>query len=74
MLVWLEYPIHSIDNLIQTIMWFHYVTGLDLNMGCLFMSFNETSKVILTITIPCGLFACQILPKGVKPATDIFQG
>ena len=72
MLVWLEYPLPTIDGLIQSIVVFNFMTGLDLNMGLLSMTLDEWSKMILTITIPFGLFECQVLPQGVKQATDIF--
>ena len=59
-------PTSNDGNLIQSIMGFHYVTGLNLNMGYLPMPFNEPSKVILIIIMPFGLFECQVLPQVVK--------
>ena len=58
MLVWSEYPLLIIDNLIQFIMGFHFVTGLDVSMRYLSMPLDEPSKVILTIVMPFGLFKC----------------
>ena len=52
---------------------FHYVTGLGLNMGYLSIPLDEPSKVILTIIMSFGLFNCQVLPQGAKPAVNIFQ-
>ena len=49
MLVWPEYPLPTIDGLIQSIIGFSFVTGLDLIMDYLSVSLHEPSKVILTI-------------------------
>ena len=74
MLVQPEYPLPAIDNAIKSIMEFHYGTVLDLNMGYLSLPLDEPSKVIITSIMPFWLFECQVLPQGVKPASDIFQG
>ena len=68
-----EYPFPPIDSLMQSVIELHYVTGLDLNMGYLYMPLDEPSKVILTIIMPFLIFECQVLHQGVNPATDIFQ-
>ena len=73
-LVWSEYPLPITDGLIQSIMRFNFATDLDLNMGYLSMPLQGPSKTTLTIIMPFGLFECQVLPQGVKPATDIVQG
>ena len=74
MLVQSDYPLPTIDGLIQSIMGFHFATGLDLNMGYLSMPLYKLLKVILMINMLFWLFEWQVLPQGVKPAMDIFQG
>ena len=58
----------------QSIIGFHFATGLDLKMGYLSMPLDEPSKVTCMIFMLFVLFECQVLPQGVKSATDIFQG
>ena len=43
-------------------------------MGYLSMPLDEPSKKILAIIMQFGLFECQVLPQGIKPAINIFQG
>ena len=74
MCVRLEYPLPTIDGLIQSIVGFKFETGLDLIIGYLSMPLDEPSKTILAIIMPFGPFECQVLPQGVEPATNIFQG
>ena len=38
------------------------------------MKLDEESRKILRIITQYGVFECLVLPQGIKPATDIFQG
>lgn len=37
------------------------------------MPLDEEAKKLCVISLPWGLYPCEVLPQGVKPATDIFQ-
>jgi len=52
---------------------FKYATTIDLNMGYYSMPLSEHSKKLCIICLPWGLYQYNMLPQGVKPATDIFQ-
>jgi hypothetical protein len=46
---------------------------IDLNMGSCSISLSEESKKLCIISLPWGLYPCNVLPQGIKPATNIFQ-
>jgi hypothetical protein len=47
---------------------------VDLNMGYYAMPLDNEAKKLCVISLPWGLFLqYQVLPQGIKPATDIFQ-
>jgi hypothetical protein len=52
---------------------FQYATTLDLNMGYYSMPLSEKSKQLCTTVLPWGLYRCNALPMGIKPAADILQ-
>ena len=66
-------PLSTIEEMITSINGFLYASVLDLNMGYLSIPLCEKSRKMLNIVMPFGYFECQVLPMGVKPATDIFQ-
>jgi hypothetical protein len=67
------YPIPKIPNIFRGLEKFQYATTIDLNMGYYSMPLNEEAKRLCIISLPWGLYQYQVLPQGVKPATDIFQ-
>jgi hypothetical protein len=52
---------------------FRYATTIDLNMGFYSMPLSEEAKKLCVISLPWGLYQYNMLPMGIKPATDIFQ-
>ena len=42
-------------------------------MGYYSMPLAEESKQLCVISLPWGLYRYEVLPQGIKPATDIFQ-
>jgi hypothetical protein len=52
---------------------FCYATTIDLNVGYLSMLLSETAKQLCVTSLPWGLYQYNMLPMGIKPATDIFQ-
>jgi hypothetical protein len=46
---------------------------IDLNMGYYSMPLSKEAKKLCVITLPWGLYQYNMLPMGIKPATDIFQ-
>jgi hypothetical protein len=46
---------------------------IDLSMGYYSMPLSEESKKLCVISLPWGLYQYNMLPMGLKPATDIFQ-
>jgi hypothetical protein len=42
-------------------------------MGYYSMPLNEEAKQLCVISLPWGLYRYEVLPQGIKPATDIFQ-
>jgi hypothetical protein len=52
---------------------FRYASMIDLNMGYYSMPLSPEAKKLCVISLPWGLFQYEVLPQGIKPATDIFQ-
>jgi hypothetical protein len=52
---------------------FRYATTIDLNMGYYSMPLSDEAKKLCVISLPWGLYQYNMLPIGVKLATDIFQ-
>jgi len=50
-----------------------YATTIDLNMGYYSMPLSDEAKKLCVISLPWGLYQYEVLPQGIKPATDIFQ-
>jgi hypothetical protein len=67
------YPMPKIPDIFRGMEKFRYATTIDLNMGYYSMPLSEQSKKLCVITLPWGLYQYNMLPMGVKPATDIFQ-
>ncbi|KAK6735548.1 hypothetical protein RB195_018639 [Necator americanus] len=50
-----------------------YFSQLDIAKAYLQLEVDDVSKQLLTINTQCGLYRCNRLPFGVKPAPGIFQ-
>jgi len=67
------YPMPKIPDIFKGMEKFRYATTIDLNMGYYSMQLSEQAKKLCVISLPWGLYQYNVLPMGVKPATDIFQ-
>jgi len=72
-LVHKPYPIPKIPDIFQGMEKLKFATTIDLNMGYYSMPLAEESKHLCVISLPWGLYCYEVLPQGIKPATDIFQ-
>jgi hypothetical protein len=52
---------------------FRYATTIKLNMGDYSMPLSDEAKKLCVVSLPWGLHQYNMLPMGIKPATDIFQ-
>ena len=52
---------------------FRYATCIDLNMGYYAMELDAMAKKLCTIVLQWGFYQYNMLPMGIKVATDIFQ-
>lgn len=68
-----EYHIPTIDKMLSRIYGFTYAMGIELNMGYMILSLNAHDWSNLRIIFLFGIYEYQVLPMGIKPATDIFQ-
>jgi hypothetical protein len=67
------YPIPKVPDIFRGMEKFKYATTIDLNMGYYSMPLDEEAKKTCVISLPWGLYRYEVLPQGIKPATDIFQ-
>jgi hypothetical protein len=67
------YPMPKIPDIFRGMEHFRFATTIDLNMGYYSMPLSEDSKRYCVTSLPWGLYQYNMLPMGVKPATDIFQ-
>jgi hypothetical protein len=67
------YPIPKIPDILRGMEKFNFATTIDLNMGYYSMPLDEEAKQLCVISLPWCLYQYQVLPQGIKPATDIFQ-
>ncbi len=68
-----EYPLPTINEMLQDISGFILASVIDLNMGYLLIPLCNKSRKLLTITTQYGFFESCVLPMEIKPASDIFQ-
>ncbi len=68
-----KYHIPTIDEMLSRIDGFNYATGIVLNMGYMALCLDAHALSILRMIFLFGIFKYQVLPMGIKPATDIFQ-
>ena len=68
-----QYPLPTINEMMQVVQGFEFASVLDLNMGYLSIFLDEESRKLLTIIMPFDCFEYCQLPMGIMPATNIFQ-
>ena len=69
-----KYSLPIMEELLRYIFEFVYAMNLNMNMGYMSMPLNKYSRNILTLIMPLGLFKCLVLPEGISPAIDTYQG
>ena len=67
------YTLPLIPDIMLSIKSFKWATCIDLNMGYYSMSLIEASKQLCVTCLPWVLYQYNMLPMGVKVATDVFQ-
>jgi hypothetical protein len=67
------FPMPKIPDIFRGMEKFRYVTTIDLNMGYYSMPLSDEAKKLCVISLPWGLYQYNMLPMGIKPATNIFQ-
>jgi Reverse transcriptase (RNA-dependent DNA polymerase) len=67
------HPLPKIQDLLQKLSGFQYVTALDLSMGYYHIPLDEESSKLCTTILPWGKFRYLRLPMGIKNSPDIFQ-
>jgi len=67
------YPMPKIPDIFRGMECFHFATTIDLNIGYYSMPLSKKAKQLSVISLPWGLYKYNMLPMGIKPATDIFQ-
>jgi hypothetical protein len=63
----------KIPDIFKGLEHFCYATTIDLNMGYYSMHLDDDAKKLCVISLPWGLCCYNMLPQGIKIATDIFQ-
>jgi len=67
------FPMPKIPDIFRGMEKFRYATTIDLNMGYYSMPLSDKAKKLCVISLPWGLYQYNMLPMGIKPATNIFQ-
>lgn len=67
------FPLPLIHDIVQTLGKFMWATCIDLSMGYYSMKLSEKARKICVTCLPWGLYSYNMLPMGIKVATDIFQ-
>lgn len=68
-----KYPLPTRESLFHKIRYGKYFSKLDLKEAYLQMELEESSKSILVVNTPAGLFQYQRMPYGIASAPAIFQ-
>ena len=63
----------KIQDLLQSLAGFQWVSAIDLNMGYYHIELDPTAQEICTIMFPWGKYSYNRLPMGIACAPDIFQ-
>ena len=67
------YPLPLIQEILHNLGQFRYATCVDLNMGYYSIKLDEESRKKCVTCLPWGLYAYNMLPMGLKIASDVFQ-
>ena len=67
------WPMPHINDLIQDIGKYNYVTALDLSMGYYHFELDNQLKELSTFMLPWGLYRYARLPMGLNVSPDLFQ-
>ena len=67
------YPLPLIQDILHNVGTFRYATCIDLVMGYYSMWLDKLSREYCTTCLPWGLYRYNMLPMGVKVASDVFQ-
>ena len=67
------FPLLRIDEMLQSLGQFSYVTKLDLSMGYYHFLLDDLAKNLTAISLPWGNYHYNRLPMGIMIAVDIFQ-
>ena len=68
------FPIPKIQDMLQKLRGFQWVTSLDLNMSCCHMKLDPDARKCCTIVLHWGKCECLRLPMGLCNGPDIFLG
>ena len=67
------FPLPLIHDIIQTLGSFKWATCIDLVMGYYSKKLDDASRKLSVTCLPWGLYAYNMLPMGIKVASDVFQ-
>ena len=67
------FPIPKIQDMLQKLRGFMWVTAMDLNMGYYHIVLNPNARRLCTIVLPWGKYEYLRLPMGLCNSPDIFQ-
>ena len=67
------WPMPHINDMLNDIGQFSYVTALDLSMGFYHFELSEELKQLTTFMLPWGLYRYKRLPMGLCVSPDLFQ-
>jgi len=63
----------TIQEIIQSIGKFEFVSTIDLNMGYYSIPLDEDSKKLCATILPFGIYLYNFSPMGIAVATDVLQ-
>ena len=67
------YPLHRIDDKIDSLRDYTWFTTLDLTKGYHQMNLYIGSRRYTAFTTPMGLYQWKVLPMGIKTSGAVFQ-
>ena len=67
------FPIPKIQDMLQKLRGFRWVTSFDLNMGYYHIKLDSDASQLCTVVLPWGKYEYLRLPMGLCNSPDIFQ-
>ena len=64
---------YNLSNILHNIGAFRYATCINLNMGYYYMNLDKIAREYCVTCLLWGLYIYNMLPMGLKVATDVFQ-